>query len=348
MYAQVLEEIGKITYKEMDKPMLSMNDVLVKVKAAGICGSDVPRIYKSGAHKMPLVPGHEFSGEVVCAPGVGARWMGKRVGVFPLIPCRECPQCLDKKYEMCRNYDYLGSRCDGGFAEYVRVPRLNLIELPENVSYEAAAMLEPMAVAVHAMRNVEPGESDTICICGLGTIGLLLLMFLVEKRGTENIYIIGNKNFQKEMCIKLGLNEENYCDMKSEDPKQWIMDKTFGRGVDIYFECVGKPETVNQAIELTTPGGKLQLVGNPTSDMNIPQNVYWKILRNQLTVLGTWNSSFTRESSDDWHYVVDKLSQNLINPEIIITHRFDLEKLEDGLKIMRDKTEDYVKIMVTQ
>ena len=135
--------------------------MLIAVKACGICGSDIPRAYRDGAHNMPLVIGHEFSGCVsaVC-DGVSSEWIGKNVGVFPLIPCRKCKPCLNRQYEMCRHYDYLGSRSNGGFAEYVTVPEWNIIELPEGVSYEAAAMIEPMAVAVHAMRRTLTGSAE--------------------------------------------------------------------------------------------------------------------------------------------------------------------------------------------
>ena len=142
MKAWVLEDVGDIQYKEAAKPHISENEVLVAVKAAGICGSYIPRIYQTGAHQMPLIPGHEFAGQVVqTGENADAKWRNKRVGIFPLIPCWKCIACIKGQYELCRNYSYLGSRRDGGFAEYVAVPERNLIELPENVSYEEAAML---------------------------------------------------------------------------------------------------------------------------------------------------------------------------------------------------------------
>jgi L-iditol 2-dehydrogenase len=116
-------------------------------------------------------------------------------------------------------------------------------------------------------------------------------------------------------------------------------------GADIFFECVGKNETVLQAIDLSAPSGRICMVGNPYSDMSLDKNVYWKILRNQLTVTGSWNSSFLHEKKDDWNYVVNQLEQGNIEPEKLISHRYDLEDLEQGLHIMRDKSEDYVKIM---
>ena len=358
MKAYVLHDINNFKLEEVTMPTPSENEVLVQVKAAGICGSDIPRVYKTGTYFYPLIPGHEFSG-VVAAVGnsVDAKWQGKRVGIFPLIPCKKCGPCLKKQYEMCRSYSYLGSRRDGGFAEYVSVPVDNLVELPENVSFEEAAMLEPMAVAVHAMRRVQPKASDTVAVCGLGTIGLLLVMFLKEA-GVENILVVGNKEFQRQAVLRLGVPEENYCDCKKEDVEQWITTHTNDVGVDIFFECVGKNETVTQAVNSAVPGGKIMLVGNPYSDMNLEEAAYWKILRHQLLVTGTWNSSFAfpedisdKEDAfvqpDDWRYVLKLLEEKRIAPAELITHKYSLEELEKGFHIMRDKSEDYVKVMGT-
>ena len=182
--------------------------MLVKVLATSVCGSDIPRIYKNGTYSFPLIPGHEFSGVVEeTGPGPGSGWPGKRVGVFPLIPCGVCRPCQKKQYEMCRSSGYIGSRQNGSFAEYVAVPADNLIEVPGNVSMQEAAMLEPMAVAVHAMRRVIPTPEDTVAVLGLGTIGMLLVMFLREA-GIKNMLVIGNKEFQRQAVLRVGLPEE--------------------------------------------------------------------------------------------------------------------------------------------
>lgn len=345
MKAWVLHGINDLRYEEVDSPIIGENEVLVAVKAAGICGSDIPRIFYAGTYSYPLIPGHEFAGQVVAVGGSAAsQWQGKRVGIFPLIPCGECQPCRDKLYEMCRSYSYLGSRRDGGFAEYVAVPENNLIALPDSVSYEAAAMLEPMSVAVHAMRKIAPAKEERIAICGMGTIGLFLLLFLREA-GLENILVIGNKDFQKREACRLGISEEAFCDSRTQDAEKWLMERTGGKGADVFFECVGRNETVEQAIRLTGPGGRVMLVGNPASDMMLPKAVYWKILRNQLTLCGTWNSSFTHREDDDWHYVLDRLGNGRIAPAQMITHRMSAEQLDRGLLIMRDKQEEYGKVM---
>ncbi|MBQ0042958.1 MAG: galactitol-1-phosphate 5-dehydrogenase [Lachnospiraceae bacterium] len=344
MKAWVLHEIGNMTFDEKQMPEASTDETIVEVKAAGICGSDIPRMYTTGAHKLPLTIGHEFS-------GVDTQ-TGKRVGVFPLIPCKECEPCRNKQYEMCRHYNYLGSRCDGGFAEYVVVPKWNLIELPDEVSFEEAAMLEPMSVAVHAMRRIpsilfEAEPAKKVCIYGAGTIGILLTMFLLA-RGDVDVLVIGNKDFQREKLKEIGLPPENYCDSRHSDVSAFVMEKTGGNGADIFFECIGKNETVVGAVNMTKPYGEICFVGNPYSDMELPKDVYWKILRNQLHVYGTWNSSYTREEDDDWHMVLDYLKKGLVKPSKLITHKFSADELLEGFELMHEKKEDYIKVMMAK
>lgn len=360
MKAWVLHSVGDIRYEDIEVPILKEDEVRIKVKACGICGSDVPRIYKDGAHKMPLVCGHEFSGVV---EGIGKKvspyWMGKRVAVFPKIACGKCRQCNNGHPERCENYDYSGSRRNGAFSEYVSVPMTQLMELPDNVSFEQAAMIEPMAVAANAMRtgcldiNGPIGKAQSIAVCGLGTIGLCLVMFLKDA-GYQNIYVIGNKEPQKEKASSLGIPQENYCDINQTDPVSWLNDVTDG-GTDVYFECVGCNESIRYGLNTTTNSGRIILIGNPQSDMSFRKDDYWNILRRQITVRGIWNSTFSQTVGeynegciDDWNYVLNKLESGNIHPEKLITHRLALEDLEKGIEIMRDKREYYCKVMVVK
>ena len=341
--AWVLNGISDIGLKDVEMPVPGEREVRIKVKAAGICGSDIPRIYETGAHKMPIVPGHEFSGIV---EGLGketpAFWHERRVGVYPLIPCRKCEPCKAGKYELCRNYSYIGSRRDGAFAEYVIAPMDNLIELPDEVSFEEAAMLEPMAVAVNAARKGTDGfdvrKDKKVTVIGLGTIGLFVTMFLKEA-GYQDVYVIGNRPGQKERAQQLGIPEDHYL-MSGED----ISKASDSAAV---FECVGKAETIRLAIRLTGASGRIALVGNPYSDVSLEKDLYWKILRNQLMISGVWNSRFNGNMDDDWHYVLNCLTDKRIDPSALISHRLGLDELEKGLHIMRDKTEDHCKVLVT-
>jgi len=363
MKAYVLHGINDLRFEDVPVPVPGKGEALVEVQAAGICGSDIPRIYKTGAHTHPLIPGHEFSG-VVRAVGEGVdseRYLGRHVGIFPLIPCRKCEPCQKHLYEMCRNYSYLGSRQDGGFAEYCVVPVWNLIVLPAEVSFIKAAMMEPMAVAVHAMRGIGLGTENgaerwsdagmiaaerkqdmRIGVFGLGTIGLLLTMFLREA-GYENVYVFGNKEAQKRRAYGLGVT--CFCDTRKENPDHWIDAETNGNGLDVFFDCIGKNEVVEFGINHAAPAGRLMMVGNPYGDVSLSKDTYWKILRHELTVRGTWNSGYTADAVDDWHYVLTRLVNGTIHPEQFITHCFALPDLVHGFELMRDKTEDYVKIM---
>ena len=164
--------------EEIPVPSIKNDEVLVKVAAVGVCGSDIPRANIYGAHVSPITLGHEFPGEVV---EVGSRVSGYAIGdhvtVPPLIPCRCCHWCEMGAYSLCDKYDYYGSRRDGAMAEYIAVKDSNLIKLPKSISFEDAATTDPAANALHAMATARFTPNDTPCICGAGPIGLFALQY---------------------------------------------------------------------------------------------------------------------------------------------------------------------------
>ena len=184
-----------------------------------------------------------------------------------------------------------------------------------------------------------------MAVYGQGTIGLLVDMFLKEA-GVERVLAVGNKALQKRSALEMGIAETDFCDTRTRQLGPWLREKTDGEGVDVFFECIGRNDTIGAAIDLTAPMGTVVLVGNPCGDVSLDKALYWKILRNQLTVKGCWNSSFTREKADDWHYVLECLDQKRVKPEYLITHQFPFRELPQGLAVMRDKLEEYVKVMV--
>lgn len=331
MKAWVLHGVNDFRYEACEIPGPGAGEALVRVRAAGICGSDIPRVYETGAHVHPIIPGHEFSGEVVACEENS--WMGKRAGVFPLIPCGRCPQCREKQYQLCRNYNYLGSRCDGGFAEYVKVPIWNLIELPETVAFPLGACLEPVSVAIHAIRRADIQEKDTVAVIGLGAIGLFAVAALISM-GVTKVYAVGNKPFQQNMVKRLGLSETQYDTSPKAPPE-----------CDAVLECAGRPEALAAALRCAAPGGRIVTVGNPSGDMTLQKADYWRILRNQLTVLGTWNSSFTHAEDDDWHFAMKLLERNAGMFSTILSHQLALRQLDRGFEMMREKTEPYSKVI---
>lgn len=347
MKAYVLNGINQLEYMDVPMPELRSGEVLVEVKAVGICGSDIPRIYETGTYHFPTIPGHEFAGVVHSVYDNSLqKWIGKRVGVFPLIPCKECLPCRNKQYEMCRHYDYLGSRRDGGFAEYVVVPVWNLIELPDNISFEVAAMLEPASVGIHALRQMNISKVQSATVFGPGTIGMLTAQWL-RAFGVHNIYIVGTKDEQRVLAEKLGFVK--FINGKASDPAQEIGQNTNGVGTDLAIECTGYADVICQCLDVVKRGGDVVVIGNPHGDMCFTKDSCWKILRKQIHIHGTWNSSFIPEdANDDWRGAIEAIVSNKIIPEKQITHRISFDDLKEGLELMKEKKEYYNKVMIVR
>lgn len=349
MKAYVLEGINQLEYKEIDKPSLRVGYVLVEVHAAGVCNSDIARVFTTGTYHFPTIPGHEFSGKVVEAfDEAGEAWVGKRVGVFPLIPCKKCASCKQEQYEMCSNYNYLGSRCDGGFAEYVAVPIWNLIELPEGVSYQEAAMLEPASVALHAVRRLNLEGVSSVAILGLGTIGLVIAQWL-RIFGVKTVVATGHSAKHGEVMKQVASEDYLYVDATSNviaDIASQIVELTDGHGVDAVLDCVATSESLTDALSCVKAGGQIVVVGNPKGDIAIDKNSYWKILRKQIRLTGTWNSSFIHSEEDDWHMVLHACTDGSLRVKELITHELAFDELHKGLAIMRDKIEYRNKVMI--
>lgn len=335
MKAYVLHEIGKLVYEDYEIPQCKPGWAIVKVKAAGICSSDIPRIFTKGTYHFPTIPGHEFSG-IVSSVGDSKdeQWIGKRVGVFPLIPCFKCEQCHNKHYEMCANYDYIGSRRDGAFAEYVAVPIWNLITLPENVPFVFGAMLEPLAVAYHAIKQCNISRDTHVAIVGTGMIGLAAAQWALIQ-GAESVTVIGRS--EEKRGLVEGVPGLSYAAESSLN----------GVTFDSVLEAVGSSISISQALSIANAGSRVVLMGNPAGAIHLPQEIYWRILRKQLNVVGTWNSSYENEGESDWSVVVNGLKENLIHVDHLITHSFDQTQLELGLKMMRQHEIPYCKVMTT-
>jgi len=330
MKAYVLHGIGDLRYEDWPMPKLQPGWALVRVFAAGICSSDIPRIFIKGTYHFPTIPGHEFCGQVeAVADNTDSGWIGKQVGVYPLIPCKNCPSCQKGQYETCEHYDYLGSRRDGGFAEYAAVPVWNLIELPDTVSDIQGALLEPAAVALHAIRRAEIPEGGSVCVVGTGAIGLLAGQW-AKLRGASRVAIKGRNKLKQHIV------EE--CDL------EYLTDVT-GKQFDRVIEAVGSEKALEESIMLTVPGGRLVLMGNPDGPRTISQDTYWRILRKQVTLTGTWNSSYRGENSD-WVGTIEAIRSGKLSIDAVVSHVLKSGELEIGLKTMRDKSEPYSKIVV--
>ena len=338
MKACVLHAVGDLRYEEVPKPVPREDEALVAVRACGVCGSDIPRVFSKGTYRFPLIPGHEFAGEVVAAgPSIDRALIGERAVVFPLIPCRKCSPCEMGVYAQCEDYDYLGSRSDGGFAEFVTAPAWNLLPIPPNVSFEEAAMVEPAAVAAHALRQADVGSGHAVLVLGAGPIGLMLGMW-ARLWGAGQVLLVDIDSGRLEFARRFGF--EQVCNPMEGDVVAWL--REIGcNGVDAVVEASGSPTAFEQCMLAARPFGKVVLMGNPAGEMKLSQRAYWAILRKELKVRGTWNSIYR----SDWDLALNSMASGQLDVLPIITHRVALSELPETLLMMRDRTAFHSKVM---
>lgn len=341
MKACVLHGIGDLVYEDVPRPAVSKGEVLVHIKACGICGSDIPRVFVKGTYHFPTIPGHEFAGVVEeLGEGVSEEWLHQRVAVFPLLPCRSCAACERGSYAQCEHYDYLGSRSDGGFSEYVTCPVWNLVPLPESVPFELGAMVEPAAVAYHAASRADLRPGENALVVGAGTIGLITAMWL-RLAGADTVALCDvdaeHLTFAEEMGFP-ALNSANPAFAEK------LSELTGGRGIACAFDCVGIAPAMETCLVSVKTGGTVVAVGNPAGDMLLHQNAYWQILRKELRVVGTWNSSYLG-SDNDWTKVVRAMETGRLDLTLLITHRFSLAECGEAFRVLREKKEFSIKVL---
>ncbi len=327
MQALVLTADKTLEYGEVPAPSPSGPDsVLVRVAFSGICGSDIHRAFSGAAYRYPLIMGHEFSGEV--EEGFeGCRFQpGDRVVAFPLLPCYHCPPCQTGDYAQCRDYSYLGSRRDGGFAEYVYVPEANLFPIPAQVSLLQASLCEPCAVALHGTNKLAVKPGDSAAVFGGGPVGNMIAQWLAS-RGCHPIYVSDVDDQKLEIAADMGFVP---IDSRTEDPVARIRAETDG-GVQKAVEACGLPQTFLQTLQAAGRFGEVVFLGNISGDFTIGEKDFSSILRRELTIHGSWNSRVVPRGRDEWSTVLKAMDRKLkIAP--LISHTPDLA---DGAEVFR-------------
>ena len=339
MMALNLHGVGDLRYEEVPRPQPGPGEVLLKIKAVGICGSDIPRVFTKGTYHFPTIIGHEFAGKIVEAED--ERLVGQRASVFPLLPCGKCAACQEEQYARCSDYDYYGSRRDGAMAEYLAVKVDNLCFLPEEVSYEEAAMSEPVAVAIHAFRKSHAGQGDTILIYGVGTIGLIIAQ-RARAAGVEHVILAARSDDKVEFAKRLGFDLA--INVQKDSLEGLVDEVTDGKGADACIEGTGEPAPWAECIRMAKAGGRVVCMGNPLGNMSLSQDDYWKILRKELILSGTWNSSFGSKEND-WREAVKAMQDKRLDLKSLITHRFSLAEYKEAFSLMHERREMYCKVM---
>lgn len=343
MKAAVLYKVGDLRYEDFPLPKPRNGWALVRVKAVGLCGSDIPRLFETGTYSFPLIPGHEFSGEVVEIKGKGKIKPGDRVTVFPLIPCRKCPWCKLGFFAQCNRYDYLGSRRHGAMAEYAEAPLENIFSLPDKVSFTEASLTEPASVALHALTRGEPLKGKTMALFGCGTIGLILAQ-LARIKGIKKSYLIDIDEAKLAKAREIGFKET--INSRKAKVVDVILKATRGEGVELVIEGVGLSITYNQAMAITSKLGKIVFLGNPLEEVRLKKELVSKILRGEITIQGTWNSkAMSRQShpfrgtkGSEWKEVLGYMAQGKLRTSIL-AKTFPLKEINQVLEKVREGKE---------
>ncbi|MBO7746462.1 galactitol-1-phosphate 5-dehydrogenase [Paenibacillus sp. MWE-103] len=344
MKANVLHGLGDLRAEEIATPAPGPGEVLLRIGACGVCGSDIPRVFTKGTYRFPTVPGHEFAGRVVAlGDGVDPALLHRKAAVFPLLPCRRCPSCEIGEYALCDDYDYMGSRRDGAFAEYIVSPVWNLVLAPDTLGFEELAMTEPAAVAVHALRQAGLDVGDSVFISGAGPIGLMLA-YWAKAWGASRILLADVDETKLAFARSLGFAD--VLNPLQGDAGEWAKARTEGRGADVAIEGAGISASWENCLRAVRKLGRVVLMGNPAGGMALSQDGYWEMLRKQLTVRGTWNSSFAASPRNEWRLVVDSMASGRLDLKPLISHRCSLEDAFEAMRMMRDRTAFFNKVMI--
>ncbi|HHV61187.1 MAG TPA: NAD(P)-dependent alcohol dehydrogenase [Firmicutes bacterium] len=341
MKAAVLERPGVIKIEELDKPSPGPGEILVRVKSVGVCGSDIHyyRHGRIGAYvvEKPIILGHESSGEVAeVGEGVNSLRVGDRVSLEPGIPCRKCVFCKTGRYNLCPDVVFMATPpVDGAFVEYVTFPEDFAFKLPDNVSFDEGALIEPLAVGVYASERagVKPGLSAVVL--GAGPIGLVTLQ-AAKAYGASPVVVLDISDFRLNMARKLGA--DFVIDSRDTQALEKVLDAVGGGGADLVFEAAGAVPTIQMTTKIAKRGGKVVFIGLSAKDM-VDYNVV-EVSGKELDVLGIFRYA------NVYRKAIDMVSAGKIDLKSMITHHFPLERTQDALDLADTKKNEAIKVIV--
>lgn len=322
MKALVLSEYKRLAIEDVPEPALAADEVLVRVRSCGICGSDVHGFDGSSGRRIPpVIMGHEASGTIASRGSAAGRFReGERVTFDSMISCTSCSFCSAGRPNLCEDRRVLGVSCDqyrrnGAFAEYVAVPEHIVYRIPEEVSFDHAAMVEPVSVAVHAVGRAKPALGDTALVVGAGMIGLLTVQAL-RAAGCGHILVTDLAADRLALALELGADEAIPADEDADVPEV-VRDRTGGRGADIVMEAVGADSTVTLSIDSVCKGGTVVLIGNVTPTVSFGLQ---SVVTREVDVLGSC------ASSNDYPACLQLMRGGSIRVEPILSASVPLER----------------------
>ena len=324
MKVAIYHNNNDIRIVEQPTPKIQEGEILVKMKSSGICGTDVMEWYR--IKKAPRVLGHEMAGEVVETKNKKFK-IGDRVFVSHHVPCNKCKYCLAGNHTACETL-HKGNYEPGGFSEFIRVPKINVengtYTLPENVSYEEATMIEPLACVVRGLRVIDVKKGQIVLVLGSGVSGLLNIQ-LAKLKGA-NVIATDVDDYRLKMAKKFGAD-------KAIDAK-----KDFDLKADRVIVCTGAIKAVEQAFKSVDKKGTILFFAIPNKNIEIPAVDFW---RNEITITSSYGAA-----PDDLKEALELIRNKKINVKGMITHKLPLEKIQEGFKIVVDAKKSLKVVLV--
>ena len=338
----MLSEYKRLDLVDVPMPRPAPDEVLIRVEACGICGSDVHGYDGSTGRRIPpIIMGHEAAGTVAATgSNVAGFSEGDRVTFDSTIYCGTCEYCLSGEVNLCNNRQVLGVstpeyRREGAFAEYVVVPERVMYSLPANIPFAQAAMIEPLAVAVHAVSLAEITQETTALVVGAGMIGILVLQVLRDA-GCAQVFVVDVDDTRLKLAGELGATAT--INAKTSDTVAEVQRLTSGGGVDVALEAVGSTPTVKNAIESVRKGGTVVLIGNVAPTVELPLQA---VVSRQLTLRGS------AASSGEYPECIELLARGAVNVDPLITAVSSLEQGPEWFDRLHAREPNLMKVILT-
>jgi len=346
MKAAVLYGDYDLRYEEFPEPETRPGCVKVRVCACGICGSDIPRITAGGAHYYPIVLGHEFSGYIAeVGEGVTDLKAGDHVAAIPLIPCMKCRDCEQGNYSQCKHYVFVGSRIQGGYADYVVLPERNVIRIDPRIPYEQGALFEPSTVALHGIRCTDYQGGKTVAVLGGGTIGVFVLQW-AKILGARKVVVFGRSKQHLEVSRRLGADA--VISTLDEDFLEQADACTDGIGFDYVFEAAGTPVTIKLALALASNHAQVCMIGTPTGKIEFTKQEWEWLNRKELRLTGSWMSGGAPYPGEEWNLTAECFSNGKLryDPEVFY-RQIPLWETDAVCEVLREPSKIKGRVLLT-
>lgn len=324
-----------VKVENVETPQLKAGHIKIRVKACGICGSDVPRAIDNKAHNYPIILGHEFSGIVEEVPqDVQNFRVGDKVVVAPLIPCMECIDCQNGNYSLCSKYSFIGSRQQGAMAEFIVVPKENVVKISESISFEQGALFEPSTVGLHALFQNDYKSGGNVAVIGGGTIGLFVMQW-AKLLGAKKVVVFGRDKKHLELAKKLGA--DTVISTLDEDFKDQVNKLTNNSGFDYIFETAGSDITIKYAFDLAGKKSRVCLVGTPTKEVTFSVKEWEQINRKEFYLTGSWMSYSSPFPGKEWKMTEEYFSDGRLKFEDEMFYKkFDIEDAPEAFNLFKE------------